>query len=147
MESDMTHKDLMALADDFACYVSNGATVNDQGRRATLRQAIEALQKQLEQEHAARLNVAAMRDVLRAELEAAHENREHALNLYRAKESELDALKGVEPDESAPQAPAPLTDEQIKAIYQKYGTGRADGFAEAVRAIEKAHGITGEAQG
>jgi hypothetical protein len=39
----MTHTELMALADDFACYVSNGATVNDQGRRAALSDALLAL--------------------------------------------------------------------------------------------------------
>lgn len=31
----------------------------------------------------------------------------------------------------------PLGDEQIKAIYQKWGTGRLDGFTEACRAIER----------
>jgi len=59
-----------------------------------------------------------------------------------------DAIKELRAALAAPQAPAPLTDEQIDTITEKqWGKNRyipksADrAFA---RAIEKAHGITGE---
>jgi hypothetical protein len=38
---------------------------------------------------------------------------------------------------------APLTDEQIDAAFRKYGTGRPDGFAAAVRELLE-HGIRGQ---
>jgi hypothetical protein len=39
----------------------------------------------------------------------------------------------------------PLTPGQVLAIYQRYGTGRLDGFTAAVRAVECLLGITGDA--
>jgi len=59
---------------------------------------------------------------------------------------ELAERAGLEWDgqqyQPAPQAVGerlPLTDEQIKAAYQQYGTGRLDGFEAAVRSLFAAH--------
>lgn len=41
--SDMKTDEIMELADDFAAYISNGASVNDQGRRTALLTSIEGL--------------------------------------------------------------------------------------------------------
>jgi hypothetical protein len=69
----------------------------------------------------------------------------------KRKENVVKELRAALAAPQAPQAPAPLTDEQIDSITEKqWGKNRyipkaADrAFA---RAIEKAHGITGEAQG
>lgn len=57
----------------------------------------------------------------------------------------------VEGDYTVPLYTAPqpvrqaLTDAEIVEIYQRFGTGRLDGFAAAVRAIEAKNGIKGEA--
>jgi hypothetical protein len=44
------------------------------------------------------------------------------------------------PEAMIPSLPArePISDEQIKLIYQIYGTGRLDGFTAAIRAIDRA---------
>lgn len=42
---------------------------------------------------------------------------------------------------------APLTEGQIDAAFRKYGTGRPDGFAAAVRELEAAaHDISAEGE-
>jgi prefoldin subunit 5 len=74
-----------------------------------------ALQKQLEQEHAARLNVAAMRDVLQAEVETLQYELDAVGAIKEERDAiraELAALKGADaetytPLYAAPQAPAP----------------------------------------
>jgi len=153
---------LIELADAYA-YASRQANDRDSHTRAALVQAIEALQQanaDLEDRWAEwkdSLNsVMEQRNALQAEVERLKAAPQapalppEARDLPQAQVCCGDYANCGRPCTprgrwQATQAPKPLTDEQIKAIYQKYGTGRADGFADAARAIEKAHGIT-EAQ-
>ena len=63
--------EIMRLADEFACYISNGSSVNDQGRRAALESAVENLKA--ENAGAEAVNKAAALEIvsLRSELDAA----------------------------------------------------------------------------
>ena len=86
--------EIMRLADEFACYISNGSSVKDQGRRTALLTAVEKLAAENEQlQHLYRHNENEWQnryDALHAELEAAKKDAqrkdEALLNIARKAE-------------------------------------------------------------
>ena len=89
--------EIMRLADEFACYISNGSSVKDQGRRTALLTAVEKLAAENEQlQHLYRHNENEWQnryDALHAELASAEAvNKAAALEIVSLR-AEIEAAK------------------------------------------------------